>query len=74
QQEQEVESALRRKYTLIDKNDFAAISAVQKVGLMDIEGNLVGEPDGQSFGLGVAPFSVKPGKKPKTKKTPKDQF
>lgn len=31
QQEQEVESTLRRKYTLIDKNDFAAISAVQKV-------------------------------------------
>lgn len=26
-----MESALRRKYTLIDKNDFAAISAVQKV-------------------------------------------
>ncbi|XP_052577934.1 kinesin-like protein KIF9 isoform X6 [Peromyscus californicus insignis] len=31
QQEQEVESALRRKYTLIDKNDFATISAVQKL-------------------------------------------
>ncbi|GAB1294729.1 Kinesin-like protein KIF9 [Apodemus speciosus] len=114
QQEQEVESALRRKYTLIDKNDFAAISAVQKspggwiirrpiwkvdidflefrdsstkdsmklleaakswcAGLMDVEGHLVGEPDGQSFGLGVAPFSVKPGKKPKTKKTLKDQY
>uniref|UniRef100_A0A8I6A9A1 Kinesin-like protein n=1 Tax=Rattus norvegicus TaxID=10116 RepID=A0A8I6A9A1_RAT len=74
QQEQEVESALRRKYTLIDKNDFAAISAVQKAGLMDVEGHLVGEPDGQSFGLGVAPFSVKPGKKSKTKKTTKDQF
>ncbi|XP_031199894.1 kinesin-like protein KIF9 isoform X2 [Mastomys coucha] len=72
QQEQEVESALRRKYTLIDKNDFAAISAVQKAGLMDVEGHLVGEPDGQSFGLGVAPFPVKPGKKAKTKK--KDQF
>lgn len=26
-----MESALRRKYTLIDKNDYAAISAVQKV-------------------------------------------
>ncbi|CAO2633441.1 Kinesin-like protein KIF9 [Lemmus lemmus] len=74
QQEQEVESALRRKYTLIDKNDFAAISAVQKAGLMDAEGHLVGEPDGQSFGLGVAPFSIKPGKKPRSKKTLKDQF
>ncbi|XP_052577924.1 kinesin-like protein KIF9 isoform X5 [Peromyscus californicus insignis] len=74
QQEQEVESALRRKYTLIDKNDFATISAVQKAGLMDAEGHLVGEPDGQSFGLGVAPFSIKPGKKLRSKKTLKDQF
>lgn len=41
---------------------------------MDVEGHLVGEPDGQSFGLGVAPFSVKPGKKSKSKKTAKDQF
>lgn len=31
QQEQAVESSLRRKYTLIDKSDFAAIAAVQKV-------------------------------------------
>ncbi|XP_069329680.1 kinesin-like protein KIF9 isoform X3 [Eulemur rufifrons] len=73
QQEQEVESALRRKYTLIDKNDFAAISAVQKAGVMDVDGHLVGEPDGQGFGLGVAPFSSKPGKKSKSRKTFKDQ-
>nr|XP_008518515.1 PREDICTED: kinesin-like protein KIF9 isoform X6 [Equus przewalskii] len=74
QQEQEVECALRRKYTFIDKNDFAAISAVQKAGLMDVDGHLVGEPDGQGFGLGVAPFSAKPGKKAKSKKTFKDQL
>ncbi|XP_008069427.1 kinesin-like protein KIF9 isoform X2 [Carlito syrichta] len=73
QQEQEVESALRRKYTLIDKNDFAAISAVHKAGLMDADGHLVGEPDGQGFGLGVAPFSTKPGKKLKSRKTIKEQ-
>ncbi|XP_048650881.1 kinesin-like protein KIF9 isoform X1 [Marmota marmota marmota] len=72
QQEQEVEAALRRKYTLIDKNDFATISAVQKAGLIDVNGHLVGEPDGQGFGLGVAPFSTKPGKKSKSKKTVKD--
>ncbi|XP_075403360.1 kinesin-like protein KIF9 isoform X2 [Tenrec ecaudatus] len=72
QQEQEVESNLRRKYTLIDKNDFAAISVVQKAGLVDSEGHLVGEPDGQSFGLGIAPFSIKTGKKPKSKKAFKD--
>ncbi|XP_032723781.1 kinesin-like protein KIF9 isoform X4 [Lontra canadensis] len=74
QQEQEVESTLRRKYTLIDKNDFAAISAVQKAGLMDVDGHLVGEPDGQSFGLGVMPFSTKPGKKPKSRKMFKEQL
>ncbi|XP_028334504.1 kinesin-like protein KIF9 isoform X1 [Physeter macrocephalus] len=74
QQEQEVESTLRRKYTLIDKNDFAAISAVQKAGLVDVDGHLVGEPDGQGFGLGVAPFSTRPGKKSKSKKMFKEQL
>ncbi|XP_006173537.3 kinesin-like protein KIF9 isoform X2 [Camelus ferus] len=74
QQEQEVESSLRRKYTLVDKNDFATISAVQKAGLIDVDGHLVGEPDGQGFGLGVAPFSTKPGKKSKSKKTFKEHF
>ncbi|KAM4821142.1 kinesin-like protein KIF9 isoform 2-T3 [Thomomys bottae] len=73
QQEQDVEAALRRKYTLIDKNDFAAISAVHKAGIVDVDGHLVGEPDGQSFGLGVIPYSSKPGKKPKSKKI-KDQI
>ncbi|CAI9159781.1 unnamed protein product [Rangifer tarandus platyrhynchus] len=74
QQEQALESALRRKYTLIDKNDYAAISAVQKAGLVDVDGHLVGEPDGQGFGLGVAPFSTKPGKKSKSKKMFKEQL
>ncbi|XP_036986176.2 kinesin-like protein KIF9 isoform X2 [Artibeus jamaicensis] len=74
QQEQEIESALRRKYTLIDKNDFAAISAVQKAGLMDADGHLVGEADGQGFGVGVAPFSAKAGKKTKSKKALKEQL
>uniref|UniRef100_A0A2I2ZXI3 Kinesin-like protein n=1 Tax=Gorilla gorilla gorilla TaxID=9595 RepID=A0A2I2ZXI3_GORGO len=72
QQEQEVESTLRRKYTLIDRNDLVAISAIQKAGLVDVDGHLVGEPEGQNFGLGVAPFSTKPGKKAKPKKTFKE--
>lgn len=41
---------------------------------MDVDGHLVGEPDGQSFGLGVTPFSTKPGKKPKSKKMFKEQL
>ncbi|XP_072269140.1 kinesin-like protein KIF9 isoform X2 [Pyxicephalus adspersus] len=59
QQEKEVESRLREKFTLIDKNDYEAISAVQKAGLVDAEGQLVGDVDGNSFGIGVAPFSSK---------------
>ncbi|XP_074053839.1 kinesin-like protein KIF9 isoform X2 [Macrotis lagotis] len=72
QQEQEVEANLRRKYTLINKNDFEAINAVQKAGLVDVEGNTVGEVDGHGFGLGLAPFSAKPGKKGKVRKSIKE--
>lgn len=41
---------------------------------MDVDGHLVGEPDGQGFGLGVTPFSAKPGKKAKSKKMFKEQL
>ncbi|XP_009866243.1 PREDICTED: kinesin-like protein KIF9, partial [Apaloderma vittatum] len=50
QQEREVEARLRSKYALIDKNDFAAISAVGKAVVVDVDGHLVEEEDGQSFG------------------------
>ncbi|XP_074918246.1 kinesin-like protein KIF9 isoform X2 [Chelonoidis abingdonii] len=68
QQEQEVEARLRNKYTLIDKSDFAAITAAQKAGLVDAEGHLVGEVDGQGFGIGVVPLSKPGGKKVKARK------
>lgn len=58
-QEQEVEARLREKYTLIDKKDYVAIAAAQKAGVLDADGQLVGEVDGSSFGIGVAPFSSK---------------
>ncbi|XP_034985587.1 kinesin-like protein KIF9 isoform X2 [Zootoca vivipara] len=73
QQEQEVEARLRSKYTLIDKNDYATLTAVQKAGLVDAEGHLVGEVDGQGFGIGVAPFSSKPGGKKAKAKRGKEQ-
>ncbi|XP_063780681.1 kinesin-like protein KIF9 isoform X2 [Pseudophryne corroboree] len=59
-QEREVEARLRQKYTLIDKSDYAAISAVQKAGLADVEIQLVGDVDGSSFGVGIAALSAKP--------------
>lgn len=58
-QEQDVEGRLREKYTLIDKKDYVAITAAQKAGVLDADGQLVGEVDGSSFGIGVAPFSSK---------------
>ncbi|KAG9467959.1 hypothetical protein GDO78_013958 [Eleutherodactylus coqui] len=58
-QEQEVEARLREKYKLIDKNDYTAINAAQKAGVLDADGQLVGEVDGSSFSIGLAPVSSK---------------
>ncbi|KAM6142222.1 kinesin-like protein KIF9 [Phoenicopterus ruber ruber] len=67
QQEHEVEARLRSKYALIDKNDFAAVAAAQKAGVVDADGHLVREMDGQAFG--TAPFSSRRGGKKKSKKS-----
>ncbi|CAI9566208.1 unnamed protein product, partial [Staurois parvus] len=67
-QEQEVESRLRKKYI----QDSAALSEAQKAGLVDAEGQLVGELDGNGFGIGVAPFSSKPNS-PRSAKKPKSR-
>lgn len=53
---------------------FAPWLASVQAGLMDAEGHLVGEPDGQGFGLGVASYSIKPGKKSKSRRTLKEQL
>ncbi|XP_048779143.1 kinesin-like protein KIF9 isoform X1 [Ostrea edulis] len=64
QMEGDIEQRLREKFTLIDKSDPAAIAAAQQseyeagVNITD-EGILVGDTDGQGFGVGVAPKSAK---------------
>ncbi|KAG8443466.1 hypothetical protein GDO86_012025 [Hymenochirus boettgeri] len=73
QQEKEVEARLRQKYTLLDKTDSVTITAAQKAGGLDEDGLLVGDVDGSSFGIGLAPMSSKPksslsARKSKTKK------
>ncbi|NXH66001.1 KIF9 protein, partial [Hydrobates tethys] len=68
QQEHEVEARLRSKYALIDKNDFATLAAVQKAGVIDVDGHLVREEDGQDFGTRIAPFSSRRGGKKKSRK------
>ncbi|XP_071482044.1 kinesin-like protein KIF9 [Diadema antillarum] len=63
QMENEVESRLRNKFTLIDRTDPNAVAAAQKAGVVfDEDGGAtyVGEVDGQGFGIGVAPASSKP--------------
>lgn len=50
------------------------VAGLFQAGLVDVDGHLVGEPDGQGFGLWVTPFSAKPGKKSKSKKTFKEQL
>ncbi|NXS44829.1 KIF9 protein, partial [Balaeniceps rex] len=69
QQEHEVEARLRSKYALIDKNDFAAVAAVQKAGVVDVDGHLVQEEDGWDFGTRTAPFSSRRGRKKKSRKS-----
>ncbi|XP_009282674.1 PREDICTED: kinesin-like protein KIF9 [Aptenodytes forsteri] len=69
QQEHEVEARLRSKYALIDKNDFAAVAAVQKAGVVDVDGRLVREEDGRDFGTRTAPFSSRRGGKKKSGKS-----
>ena len=61
QQEKEIEERIRNKYMLVDKSDPSSIAAAQQAGVaINDEGDLVGEPDGRSFGIGPAPSSAKP--------------
>lgn len=53
---------------------YAPALASLQAGLMDADGHLVGESDGQGFGLGVASYSSKPGKKTKSRRTLKEQL
>ena len=53
--EKDVEGRLREKYALIDKNDVDQIAEAQKAGYnVADDSSLVGESDGQGFGLGYA--------------------
>ena len=57
----EIEADLRARYTLVDKTDRAAILAAQQAGInIGDDGELVGEADGTSFGVGQAPISARP--------------
>ncbi|NXR03804.1 KIF9 protein, partial [Sagittarius serpentarius] len=69
QQEHEVEARLRSKYALIDKNDFAAVAAIQKAGVVHVDGHLVREEDGQAPGTRTTPFSSRRGAKKKSRKS-----
>ncbi|XP_065601071.1 kinesin-like protein KIF9 [Cyrtonyx montezumae] len=60
QQEDEVETRLRSKYVLIDKNDFATIAAAQKVGIVDVDDHLLKRYD---LGTKLSPVSPNSGEK-----------
>ncbi|NXQ91424.1 KIF9 protein, partial [Nyctibius grandis] len=69
QQDHEVEARFQSKYILIDKNDFAAVAALQKAGLVDADGRLVREEDGRDLGTRTAPFSSRRGGMKKSRKS-----
>ncbi|NXS58547.1 KIF9 protein, partial [Brachypteracias leptosomus] len=69
QQEHEVEARLQSKCVLIDKNDFVAVAALQKAGVVDVDGHLVGEEDGRDLGAGTAPAPSRLEGKKKSRKS-----
>lgn len=53
--EKDVEAKLREKYALFDKNDMDQINEAQKAGYSMVDdSSLVGDTDGQGFGVGYA--------------------
>jgi hypothetical protein len=72
--EKDVEQRLRDKYALIDKNDVDQLAEAQKNGLtLADEGLLVGDLDGQGFGVGNAPKDSRVGKNELLKVTKKNR-
>ncbi|XP_072324248.1 kinesin-like protein KIF9 [Scyliorhinus torazame] len=67
EQGQEIETALRKKYFLIDKTNKATSYTPEPVVTETTEETQVGEVSGEGFGIGQAPASAK-AKKLKTKK------
>ena len=59
--ERDIEERFKARYTLLDKTDQAAIAAAQEAGIpVGDDGELVGESDRQSFGVGPASPTAKP--------------
>ena len=57
--EKDVEQRIKEKYALIDKTDAKQLAEAQKAGLAPMNDDLVGDLDGQGFGLGQAPKDMK---------------
>ena len=72
--EKDVEARLREKYALIDKNDVEQLAEAQKAGLtLTDDILLMGDTDGQSFGVGLAPKDARVNKNELLKITKKNR-
>jgi hypothetical protein len=71
--EKDVEQRLRDKYALIDKNDVDQLAEAQKNGLTLNDEGLMGDTDGQGFGVGIAPKDSRVGKNELLKITKKNR-
>lgn len=73
--EKDVEIKLREKYALFDKNDIDQINEAQKAGYSMVdESSLVGETDGQGFGIGYAGKDMRVNKNDLSKITKKNRL
>ena len=57
--EKDVEQRIKEKYALIDKTDARQLAEAQKAGLTAMNDDMVGDLDGQGFGLGQATKDMK---------------
>ena len=57
--EKDVELRIKEKYALIDKTDAKQLAEAQKAGLTTMNDDMVGDLDGQGFGLGQASRDMK---------------
>lgn len=73
--EKDVEAKLREKYALFDKNDIDQINEAQKAGFSMVDdSSLVGETDGQGFGIGYANKEMRVNKNDLSKITKKNRL
>ncbi len=71
--ERDVETKLRERFALIDRNDVEQLAEAQKAGLNIDDSLYVGDTDGNGFGVGLASKDSRANKQDLLKVTKKNR-